>query len=112
MPLTQGSFFQSDATGNQEIVALQASGGGATSALIASAFYGRDGSNAPKPVSILPDGKSLTFAVDKGFNALVVTLVSPDPGSQSVDLVQGEMIFASLNVTNQSGVSTILIQGL
>ena len=112
MSLQPGSFFESDASGAVETVTLQPSAPNlATNAMIASAFYGKDASGAPKPVTKATDGKSIQFAVLTGINSLVITLVSPNPVDETVELCQGATVLADPTVRNHSAVSTILIQG-
>jgi hypothetical protein len=112
MALQAGSFFESDNTGATETIGLQpASPTTSTAVLIASAFYGKDGSDHPKPASVAQDRKSVTITVLSGINALVITLVSPNPADETVQLCQGSTLLATPTVRNHSGVSTILIKG-
>lgn len=112
MALQPGSFFESDSTGSSETISLQpASPASSTSALIASAFYGNDGSGHPKPASVAADQKSVTITVTSGINSLVITLVSPNPDDETVELCQGSTQLADPTVRNHSAVTTILIKG-
>lgn len=112
MTLQPGSFFESDATGALETVTLQpVAPKPSTNAMIASAFYGKDTSGAPKAAPKAPDGKSVSFTVLSGINPLVVTIVSPDPADETVNLCQGTVVLADPTVRNHSAVSTMLIQG-
>ena len=113
MTLQAGSFFESDSTGSSETITLQPAGSATQSAsVIASAFYGNDESGHPKPASVADDRKSLTITVVSGINSLVITLVSPNPQDETVQLCQGSTQLASTTVRNHSGVSTIFIKGI
>jgi hypothetical protein len=112
MTLQPGSFFESDSTGSTETITLQpVSPATSTVVLIASAFYGKDESGHPKPASIAQDRMSVTITVLSGINSLVMTLVSPNPADETVQLCQGSTALATPTVRNHSGVSTILIKG-
>lgn len=112
MALQPGSFFESDSTGSSETVSLQAaSPATSTSATIASAFYGNDEGGHPTPAAIAPDRKSVTITVLPGITSLVITLVSPNPSDETVELCQGSTQLADPTVRNHSAVSTIFIKG-
>jgi hypothetical protein len=112
MTLQPGSFAASDATGSNETITLQpVSPATSTGASIASAFYGNDASGHPKPSTVAADQKSLTITVTSGINSLVITLVSPNPDDETVELCQGSTVLATPTVRNHSGVSTIFIKG-
>ena|SRR5260370_26987091 len=112
MALQPGSFFESDNTGSSETISLQpASPASSTSALIASAFYGNDLGGHPNPALVAEDRKSVTITVAPGINSLVITLVSPNPNDETVELCQGSTQLADPTVRNHSAVSTILIKG-
>jgi type IV secretion system protein VirB5 len=112
MTLQPGSFAASDATGSNETITLQpVSPATSTGASIASAFYGNDASGHPKPATVAADQKSLTITVASGINSLVITLVSPNPDDETVQLCQGSTVLATPTVRNHSGVSTIFIKG-
>jgi hypothetical protein len=108
MALQPGSFFESDSTGSSETISLLPT---STSAAIASAFYGNDSSGHPKPASVAQDRKSVTITVVSGINSLVITLVSPNPNDETVELCQGSTQLADPTVRNHSAVSTIFIKG-
>lgn len=112
MALQPGSFAESDATGSSETITLQPlSPATSTSASIASAFYGNDASGHPVPASVANDRKSLTITVASGINSLVITLVSPNPADETVQLCQGSTVLATPTVRNHSGVSAIFVKG-
>jgi hypothetical protein len=112
MALQPGSFFESDSTGSSETITLQpVSPAPSTNAAIASAFYGNDASGHPKPADVAPDRKSVTITVVSGINSLVITLVSPNPNDETVQLCQGSTQLANPTVRNHSGVSAIFIKG-
>jgi hypothetical protein len=112
MALQPGSFFESDSTGSGETIALQpASPATSTTAAIASAFYGNDESGHPKPALVAEDRKSVTITVVSGINSLVITLVSPNPNDETVQLCQGLTLLTDPTVRNHSAVSTIFIKG-
>jgi len=112
MALQPGAFFESDATGSTETVTLQPlSPATSTGASIASAFYGNDASGHPKLAAVADDRKSVTITVASGINSLVITLVSPNPNDETVQLCQGSTVLATPTVRNHSGVSAILIKG-
>lgn len=112
MTLQPGSFASSDATGSNETITLQpVSPATSTSASIASAFYGNDISGHPQLATVAADQKSLTITVASGINSLVITLVSPTPNDETVQLCQGSTVLATPTVRNHSGVSTIFIKG-
>ncbi len=112
MALTPGSFFESDLTGASEVITVApASPATSTLATVASAFYGIDASGAPKPATVAVDGKSISLTVLNGFNSLVVTLVSPNPNDELVQLRQASTVLAAPTVSGHSAVSTVIIQG-
>ena len=112
MALQPGSFFDSDATGSSETITLKpVSPATSTGATIASAFYGNAPNGAPQPATIATDGKSLTITVIAGMNPLVVTLVTPNPNDEIVQLCQGSTMLADPTLRNHSAVSTIVING-
>lgn len=112
MSLQAVTFFKSDTTGAVETVTLKpVAPKPSTNAMIASAFYGTDASGTPKAATRAPDGKSVSFTVLSGINSLVVTIVSPDPADETVNLSQGAVVLADPTVRNHSAVSTMLIQG-
>lgn len=112
MVLQPGSFFDSDATTATETIVLQpVPPASSTNAMIASAFYGADASGKPRPAAVAADGKSVSITVIQGINPLVITLVSPNPKDETVQLCQGATVLATPTVRNHSGVSTIFIQG-
>ena len=102
MALTPASIFESDATGANETISLQPA---STDVTIASAVY------SGQVVQVAGDRKSLSFTVAQGVHPLVITLVSPDPEDEEVDLAQDSGPLASVVVSQHSGVSTLLIQG-
>lgn len=112
MTLQAGSFFESDSINSTETIALQpTSPATSTAVLIASAFYGKDESGHPKQAAVAQDQKSVNITVVSGINSLVITLVSPNPADETVQLCQGSTLLAAPTVSNHSGVSTILIKG-
>lgn len=112
MTLQPGSFFESDATGSNETISLQpVSPATSTNATIASAFYAADDSGSPTPASIAADRKSLSFTVAKGINPLVITLVSPNPNNETVQLVQGSTLLEHVVLSKHSAVTTLFIRG-
>jgi hypothetical protein len=112
MALQPGSFFESDSTGASETITLQpVSPATTTNAAIASAFYGNDTSGHPKSADVAPDRKSVTITVVSGINSLVITLVSPNPNDETVQLCQGSTQLANPTVRNHSGVSAVFIKG-
>jgi hypothetical protein len=96
------SIFKSDATGSNETITL---GPASSAATIASAVY------SGQLVTVAGDGKSLSFTVLQGVHPLVITLLSPSPNDEIVQLSQGGTDLASPVISQHSGVSTILIQG-
>jgi len=112
MSLTPGSIFESDMTGASETITLSpAPPNTSTQAQIASAFYGQDASSTPIPAQVAADGKSVSITVLPGINSLVMTLVSPDPKTETVLIGQGDNIFATPTIESHSGVSTLFIKG-
>ena len=112
MTLQPGSFFESDTTGSTETIRLQpASPATSTNVLIASAFYGNDQNGHPQPAGVAGDRKSVTITVLSGINSLVITLVSPNPTDETVELRQGSTLLAAPTVRNHSAVSAIFIKG-
>ncbi len=112
MSLQPGSFFESDVTGAVETITLQpVAPKTSTNATIASAFYGTDPNGAPKAVTKAPDGKSFSFTIVSGIKSLIVTIVSPDPADETVNLCQGPLVLADPTIRNHYAVSTMLIQG-
>ena len=108
MALQPVSIFESDATGSKETITLHpVPPAASTNVTIASAVYG----NPSELVPIAPDRKSLSITVQQGTHPLVVTLVSPDPKDEIVQLSQGSTKLANPVVRQHSGVSTIFIQG-
>ena len=113
MPLQPKSVFSSDTVGSTESIALQpVPPARSTQITIASAFYGTDASGAPVPVTVSAKGNVVTLTMLPGFNALTVTLVSPDPALQAVNLVQAGTVLATPIVKNHSGFSTMFLQGV
>jgi hypothetical protein len=104
MALQPGSFFESDTTGANETITLEPA---SSEAGIASAVYG----NPPQVLQVAPDRKSVSFTVQTGVNALVITLASPNPEDETVQLMQGTTQIAMLTVRQHSGVSAIFIKG-
>ena len=112
MTLQSGSFVKSDTTGTQETISLQpVSPATSTNATFASASYGTDGSGTPQPVVITPDGKSLSITVLNGVNPLVITLISPNPDNETVQLVQGSTLLEHVVLSRHSAVTTLFIKG-
>jgi hypothetical protein len=112
MALQPGSFFDSDAKGTHETITLgPASPATSTNATIASAFYGTDSQGTPEPASISGDGKSVSFTVLDGVQALVITLVSPNPTDETVRLSQGTTDISFPVISRHSAVITIFING-
>ena len=112
MALQPGSFFDSDATGTNETIALgPASPATSTNATIASAFYGTDSQGTPQSATVAGDGKSLSFTVLNGVQPLVITLVSPNPKDQTVRLSQGTTDISFPVISRHSAVVTIFING-
>lgn len=113
MALEQGSIFGSDAAGSTETIALQAiPSTNPLQVTIASAFYGVDASGAPIPVQLPQNHTTVTFKMLAGINTLTITLTSPDPRNQAVNIVQGNTILATPIVKNHSGFSSIFLQGV
>lgn len=112
MALQAGSIFDSDTAGTSETISLlPVPPATNTQVLIGTAFYGTDSSGAPKPVTVSADRRSLTLNMIAGINSLTVTLTSPDPSNQPVNLVQGSLILATPTVRNHSGFSSIFLRG-
>jgi hypothetical protein len=108
MVLQPGSFFESDTTGATETISLKPlPPATSTNVSIASAVYGAP----PQVVPVAADRKSVSIKVLDGINALVITLVSPSPNDETVQLVQGSTQLALVTVRQHSGVSAILIKG-
>jgi hypothetical protein len=107
MALTPGSFYQSGVTGSTETLTLVPPANGATQAQIVAASYGNDTTD----VTIAPGGMSVAIKVQKGFDSLVVTVVSPNVNDKA-KLVQGNNTFASFDVTNHWDSEMIYIQGI
>ena len=114
MGLKQGTVFDSDTVGTNETLTLQTvNGQSPTPSLIASAFYGTQVNGSPKPAVISDDRKQVTFTVEVGFHTLNITVASPSTTDELVKLVDSaNQDIADFNVTNHSGVSTVLIQGI
>jgi hypothetical protein len=113
MALQPSSFFSSDAIGSSEIISLiPVSPATSTNATIASAFYGTDEQGSPKSAAITVDRKSLSITVLKGINPLVITLVSPNPSDEIVQLSQDSTKLADPVISQHSAVSTIFIKGM
>jgi hypothetical protein len=113
MALTSSSFFDSDAVGSIETITLEpVAPATTTDALIATAFYGVTSAGAPVPVPIDTGGKSFSFSVQAGIFALTVTVVSPSPGTQDVQLCQGTTQIDLLTIQSHSGSGAVLIRGI
>jgi hypothetical protein len=112
MALQPGSLFDSDATGATETITLEPlPPATSTAATIASAFYGTDDQGIPQPVQIAVDGKSMSFTVLTGVNPLVITLVSPNPNDEIVQLSEGGTVLANPVLSRHKAVFTIFIKG-
>lgn len=112
MALTPGSLFDSDSTGETETILLEPLPPMTTTqATIASAFYGTDSQGTPQPAQIAASGKSLSFKVLSGINPLVITLVSPNPVDEIVQLTEAGTVLANPVVSRHKAVVTIFIKG-
>jgi hypothetical protein len=113
MALTPSSFFESDNIGNVEQITLAPlPPATSTDALIASAFYGLNSGNVPATIPIDADRKSFSFSILPGVFALTVTVVSPDPARQDVQLCQGTTQIDLITIQNHSGSGAVLIRGI
>jgi len=108
MALTQQSFFETDKTGNSEVLSLVPSTPGTTPFLvkIASASYGNDTTD----VTVAADQLSVTIKVNQGLDSLVVTVVSPNANDQAL-LAQGSTNLASFSLTDHWDGTTLYIKG-
>ena len=100
---------EADSIGSVETIALFSS-----AALIASAFYGIDGSGKNVPCAVAADRKSLTITVVANTNFLTVTLFSLSAKPETATLYQGdpqEGALADIGVADHNGVGILLIQG-
>jgi hypothetical protein len=108
MALTQVSIFETDQTGADETILLQAK-----TATISNALYGVDSNNAPIAQTVTDD--SVKFTVLNGVHALTIYLVSVDAGSEEVTIYQGaDPVTGALTnttVVGHSGIATLLIKG-
>jgi hypothetical protein len=85
-----------------------------TDAKISSVFYSRDWRDwiRPKSLPVDPRGTSFSFSVGGGTHRLIVSVESPTPGDQDVQLYMGTVQMALLKIRNHSGRTGGLMTGI
>lgn len=107
MPLSQKSYFETDATGATEVLSLApVDAEQSFQVQIAGASYGNDTTD----VMISADRRSLTIHVNQGMDSLVITVISPNQQDSAL-LVQDGKTVTTFELTDHWASDTLYIYG-